>query len=134
MLLFLFVGLLLLRFADRQLIALLFQLPPRITRFEPFGRHPKSVLDVPPPVPNPNGILSLSPGLRAASYPGSDPRNGRNPERVASVPHIRLVEAQFVALQQPAELVLKRVGMDWNRQDFGHPGFSVDVVASRNPA
>jgi len=29
-------GLLLLRFADRQLFALLFQLPPRITRFEPL--------------------------------------------------------------------------------------------------
>ena len=40
-LLFRFVGLLLLRFAARQLIALLFQLPPRFTRFEPFGCHPK---------------------------------------------------------------------------------------------
>ena len=30
-----FVGLLLLRFAERQLDALLFQLPPRITRLEP---------------------------------------------------------------------------------------------------
>ena len=39
MLLFLFVGLLLLRFAVRQLIALLFQLPPRFTRFEPDGRQ-----------------------------------------------------------------------------------------------
>jgi hypothetical protein len=35
--LFLFDGLLLLRFADRQFLALLFQLPPRITRFEPDG-------------------------------------------------------------------------------------------------
>jgi hypothetical protein len=42
--LFLFVGLLLLRFAARQLIALLFQLPPRFTRFEPFGCHPKFLL------------------------------------------------------------------------------------------
>ena len=35
MLLFLLSGPLLLRFAERQLFALLFQLPPRITRFEP---------------------------------------------------------------------------------------------------
>ena len=45
MLLFLLSGLLLLRFADRQFLALLFQLPPRITRFEPIGRHPKSMQD-----------------------------------------------------------------------------------------
>ena len=38
MLLLLFVGLLLLRLAQRKLIAELFQLPPRITRFEPPGR------------------------------------------------------------------------------------------------
>lgn len=36
MLLFVFDGLLLLRFADRQLLPLLFQLPPRFTRFEPL--------------------------------------------------------------------------------------------------
>ena len=48
MLLFLLVGLLLLRFAARQLIALLFQLPPRFTRFEPFGCHPKSLQNLPP--------------------------------------------------------------------------------------
>ena len=36
MLLFLLSGLLLLRLADRQFFALLFQLPPRFTRFEPF--------------------------------------------------------------------------------------------------
>jgi hypothetical protein len=48
MLLFLLDGLLLLRFADRQLFALLFQLPPRITRFEPDGCHPKSLQYVPP--------------------------------------------------------------------------------------
>ena len=41
MLLLLF-GLLLLRFAVRQLMALLFQLPPRFTRLEPFGRHPNT--------------------------------------------------------------------------------------------
>ena len=35
MLLFLLAGLLLLRCAERQLFALLFQLPPRITRSEP---------------------------------------------------------------------------------------------------
>ena len=39
MLLFRLSGLLLLRCADRQLFALLFQLPPRITRFEPVGHH-----------------------------------------------------------------------------------------------
>ena len=41
LLLFLLSGVLLLRFAIRQLIALLFQLPPRITRFKPDGRHPR---------------------------------------------------------------------------------------------
>lgn len=35
-LLFRFVGLFLLRFADRQFLAVLFQLPPRFTRFEPY--------------------------------------------------------------------------------------------------
>lgn len=35
MLLLLLFGLLLLRFATRQLLALLFQLPPRLTRLEP---------------------------------------------------------------------------------------------------
>ena len=32
-----FDGLFLLRFADRQFLAVLFQLPPRLTRFEPYG-------------------------------------------------------------------------------------------------
>ena len=36
MLLFVFVGLLLFRFAERTLSALLFQLPPRLTRLEPL--------------------------------------------------------------------------------------------------
>jgi hypothetical protein len=36
-------GLLLLRFADRQLLALLFQLPPRFTRFEPMDGTPEIV-------------------------------------------------------------------------------------------
>ena len=50
MLLFLLSGLLLLlRFAGRQFLALLFQLPPRITRSEPVGHHPKSKEHVPPP-------------------------------------------------------------------------------------
>ena len=72
--LFLLSGLLLLRFEDRQFLALLFQLfqlPPRITRFEPVGHHPlpapralrayaylfvarqagKTMQDVPPPGP-----------------------------------------------------------------------------------
>ena len=39
--LFRFAGLLLFRFADRQFLALLFQLPPRNTRFEPFGVVPR---------------------------------------------------------------------------------------------
>jgi len=51
MLLFLFVGLLLLRIADRQFLPLLFQLPPRITRFEPSGHHPKTLQDMPPKRP-----------------------------------------------------------------------------------
>jgi hypothetical protein len=37
MLLFRFVGALLLRCADRQFLALSFQFPPRFTRFEPPG-------------------------------------------------------------------------------------------------
>ena len=41
MLLFEFVGLLLLRFATRQLVALLFQLPPRFTRFAPDDHRPE---------------------------------------------------------------------------------------------
>ena len=46
MLLFLLSGQLLLRFADRQFLPLLFQLPPRFTRFEPLGCHPKQdILD-----------------------------------------------------------------------------------------
>jgi hypothetical protein len=54
MLLFLLSGLLLLRFADRQFLALsfqLFQLPPRITRFVPVGHHPKAMQHVPSPRP-----------------------------------------------------------------------------------
>jgi len=39
MLLLALSGLLLLRFATRQLLALLFQLPPRMTRFEPCGQN-----------------------------------------------------------------------------------------------
>ena len=44
MLLFLLSGQLLLRLATQQLLALLFQLPPRITRFEPCGQNPKGFL------------------------------------------------------------------------------------------
>lgn len=40
MLLFVLSGLLLLRFAERQLLRLLFQLPPRLTRFEPLQPLP----------------------------------------------------------------------------------------------
>jgi len=42
MLLLVLPGLLLLRLAQRALLALLFQLPPRITRLEPVGIRPKS--------------------------------------------------------------------------------------------
>ena len=41
MLLFALFGLLLLRLPTRQLLALLFQLPPRFTRFEPFWTEPQ---------------------------------------------------------------------------------------------
>ena len=42
MLLLLLFGLLLFRFATRQLLALLFQLPPRFTRFDPlYYLYPK---------------------------------------------------------------------------------------------
>ncbi len=40
-LLFRLPGMFLLRLADRQFCAVLFQLPPRITRLEPYDRHPK---------------------------------------------------------------------------------------------
>lgn len=45
MLLFVFDGLLLLRFAERQLLPLLFQLPPRFTRFEPLRPLPSRISD-----------------------------------------------------------------------------------------
>ena len=48
MLLLLLAGLLLLRFATRQWFALLFQLPPRFTRFEPDGRRPEFFHHAPP--------------------------------------------------------------------------------------
>ena len=40
LLLLLLAGSLLLRLATRQLLALLFQLPPRFTRFEPYVQNP----------------------------------------------------------------------------------------------
>ena len=43
-LLFRLSGVFLLRFADRQFLALLFQLPPRFTRFEPHDRSPADLL------------------------------------------------------------------------------------------
>jgi len=43
-LLFRFDGSFLLRFADRQFLAVLFQLPPRLTRFEPHGSPTAPVL------------------------------------------------------------------------------------------
>ena len=43
-LLFRFGGSFLLRFADRQFLASLFQLPPRFTRFEPCDHLPVSVV------------------------------------------------------------------------------------------
>jgi len=42
--LFRFDGSFLLRFADRQFLAVLFQLPPRFTRFEPRDRSPASLV------------------------------------------------------------------------------------------
>jgi len=51
MLLSAFVGLSLLRFAHRALLALLFQLPPRSTRLEPFGLRPKAFDDIAPEAP-----------------------------------------------------------------------------------
>ncbi len=50
MLLFVFDGLFLLRFAERQFLALLFQLPPRFTRFEPVyaSQKPGSCCKVSP--------------------------------------------------------------------------------------
>jgi hypothetical protein len=42
--LLLLLGQLLLRFAQRVLFALLFQLPPWMTRLEPFGRRPDRFL------------------------------------------------------------------------------------------
>ena len=44
MLLLALFGLLLLRLATRQLLALLFQLPPRFTRLEPVDRTPQEEL------------------------------------------------------------------------------------------
>ncbi len=46
MLLLALSGLLLFRLAQRALLALLFQLPPRSTRLEPVGLRPKSFHDV----------------------------------------------------------------------------------------
>jgi hypothetical protein len=43
-LLFRLSGVFLLRFAERQFLALLFQLPPRFTRFEPHDRSPADLL------------------------------------------------------------------------------------------
>ncbi len=51
MLLFSLSGLLLLRFVTRQLIALLLQLPPRFTRFEPDGCQPKRLHHLVPEAP-----------------------------------------------------------------------------------
>ena len=44
MLLFVLSGLLLFRIAERQLFELLFQLPPRLTRFGPHGDRPTGTL------------------------------------------------------------------------------------------
>ena len=46
-LLFMLSGVLLFRFADRQFCALLFQLPPRLTRFEPDAGHAPKPADKP---------------------------------------------------------------------------------------
>jgi hypothetical protein len=44
-------GLFLFRLADRQLFALLFQLPPRLTRFEPGWPPPQILQHAPPKAP-----------------------------------------------------------------------------------
>jgi hypothetical protein len=58
---------------------------------------------------NPEGIESFSPGLVArATYPGLADENGATTlKRVGSVPHIPLVELNFVASEERPKLVLK---------------------------
>jgi hypothetical protein len=51
-LLFRLSGVFLLRFADRQFAASLFQLPPRLTRFEPHDRSPAFVVAQPNEIAN----------------------------------------------------------------------------------
>ena len=59
----------------------------------PRGRLPRGTGGSPvPPIPNPNGIPSLSPGLRAGRYPGSTSQTRPNPERVASHPSRALAQ------------------------------------------
>lgn len=74
MLLLLLVGLLL-RFATRQLFALLFQLPPRFTRFEPNGRRPEFFFQSQrDSVPQPRVAA-------ARRYPGNPARHFTQPHR-----------------------------------------------------
>src|SRR6187455_2217429 len=55
---------------------------------------------------NPNGIAAPSPGLPRSGYPGtSNAPNHPNPERVASVPNVSLIEIDVVFRQQQAKLI-----------------------------
>jgi hypothetical protein len=60
------------------------------------------------PEPNPEGISSSSPTLPRQRLPWENVPQSDYPERVASIPDIPLIEFDFVTLQQPAELILKR--------------------------
>ena len=63
-LLFVLSGLVLFRFATRQLFALLFQLPPRITRFEPDAGRSGSLARF----LGPTGLTHRSPGQRSGWF------------------------------------------------------------------
>ena len=50
---------------------------------------------------NPNGIPSLSPGLRGTNYPGFGSHTGFNPERVAARPASFVSHGDFEPVPQP---------------------------------
>jgi REP element-mobilizing transposase RayT len=64
---------------------------------------------------NPNGIQSLSPGLRGTSYPGSVPNKNHNPERVESNPHLAHPEAMPQSL---AKILVHTVFSTKDRRPF----------------
>ena len=67
------------------------------------------MLRLPRRVANPNGIPSFSPRVARHELPWENaPKKSPNPERVASIPQVRLVERDFVTFPQAPELVLKR--------------------------